>query len=357
MLRRFSVRVLENNKLDIDINGLRAKILNLFNFSSDTYVTLTYIDEDGDVVTLVNDDDLHDVMRQQLKFLRIDVHLRNEKNDQSHDRSNGSSTPLTSERGQCSFQNVHTGISEVLKSLPEPLPGFCSQFLLDIASKAAATSPVLPELAQILLRLGNTHLNSNSQSPETNTQNVATQSSMAPPGLACKDSKIINSERKTKNIGVDAPASVDLNALPRDSIASGFATGKSAIAAPSSSFDGKKEEEKHDDPVPNPLLEMHRMDNNPHYSPATYLDDRFINECPFSGVPVATGPSMLGTMGTDPVIGSSGYIESVGSMFPKGSIRSSSGYIESTGSIFHKGVICDGCGARPITGPRFKSKV
>ncbi|XVF49322.1 hypothetical protein PTKIN_Ptkin04bG0001900 [Pterospermum kingtungense] len=35
--------------------------------------------EDGDVVTLVDDDDLADVMRQQLKFLRIDVQLKKDK--------------------------------------------------------------------------------------------------------------------------------------------------------------------------------------------------------------------------------------------------------------------------------------
>lgn len=350
MLRRFSVPVHQYNKLDLDINGLRAKILNLFNFSPDADVTLTYIDEDGDIVTLVSDDDLHDVMRQQLKFLRIDVHLKSEKNDKSHDRSDGSSTPLTSARGQHSFQNVRTGISEVLKSLPEPLPEFCSQIFLDFASKAAVTSPVLAELAQSLIRLGNTHLNSDPQSSfvsETSAHNAA-ESSMAPVGadskaskndgfhqeagpsfkcigLASKGSKIINPGSVTKNIGVDAPASVDLNAIPTDYSDSGCATGKPA--APSRPF--------HDMHTYN-LPASINIDPNP--SPATYVDSSFINECPFSGVPVATGSSMPQVIDINSVISSSGHTESMGSMF-------------------HKGVICDGCGARPIIGPRFKSKV
>ncbi|XP_022923728.1 protein NBR1 homolog [Cucurbita moschata] len=385
MLRRFSVRAHGNNKLDLDINGLRAKILNLFNFSSDTDFTLTYIDEDGDVVTLVNDDDLHELMRQQLKFWKIDVHLRNKENDQSHNRSDGSSTPMMSASGQPSFQNVRPGISEVLKSLPEPLPEFCSKVFLDIASKAAVASPLFSELAQSFIRLGSTHPNTGSRAssvPETCTQNVATEGSTCSlgadskasknddvqcAGLAYKDRKIINSESMTKNIGIAGPA-VDLNALPCDSIASGFAIGKSATAAPSSSpFDGKEEENRNEMYVRGLPASVH---TKPHNSASTDRDGRFVNECPFSGLPVATEPSMLGTAGIDPV--NSGYIESAGSKFHKGPNVSSSGYIEplhedpiisSRGyvepvrSIFHRGVICDGCGAHPITGPRFKSQV
>lgn len=389
MLRRFSVGVYDNSRLDLDMNGLRAKIRNLFNFSSDADFTLTYIDEDGDVVSLVDDDDLHEMMRQQLKFLRIDVHLRNKENEKSHDRSDGSSTLMTSER---SFQDVCSGISDVLKSMPEPLPEFCSQFLLDIASKAVS-SPVLSELAQSFIRLGNTHLHTGSQAssvPETSTQSVAAEGSTPPlgadskasnndgfhqeagskfqcTGSSYKDGKITNSESATKNIGVSTPV-FDLDALP----------GKPAIADHCcSSFDGKKKE-KHNDAFLDALQEMHisnlpaSLIDNSHHSSATYMDGRFINECPFSGVPVAPRSSMLGTVGIDPVSSSSGYTESVGSMFHKGPIASSSGYIEAfhedpiissrgcfgtVGSMFHKGVICDGCGARPITGPRFKSQV
>ncbi|XP_023000730.1 protein NBR1 homolog [Cucurbita maxima] len=399
MLRRFSVRAHGNNKLDLDINGLRAKILNLFNFSSDTDFTLTYIDEDGDVVTLVNDDDLHEMMRQQLKFWKIDVHLRNKENDQSHNRSDGSSTPMMSASGQRLFQNVRPGISEVLKSLPEPLPEFCSKVFLDIASKAAVASPVFSDLAQSFIRLGSTHPNTGSQAssvPETCTQNVVTEGSTGSlgadskaskndgfhqkadskasrnddvqcAGLAYKDRKVINSESMTKNIGIAGPA-VDLNALPCDSIASGFAIEKSATAAPSSSpFDGKEEEKRNEMHVRGLPASVH---TKPHNSPSTDRDGRFVNECPFSGLPAATEPSMLGTAGIDPV--NSGYIESAGSKFHKGPNVSSSGYIEplhedpiisSRGyvepvrSIFHRGVICDGCGAHPITGPRFKSQV
>ncbi|XP_022994577.1 protein NBR1 homolog isoform X2 [Cucurbita maxima] len=308
MLRRLSVRILENNKLDLDINGLRAKVPSLFKFSSDTDFTLTYIDEDGDTVTLFNDHDLHDMMRQQLRFLRIDVHL-----NQSHDRSDGSSTtPLRS------FQDIRTGISEVLKSLPEPLPEICSQ-LLDIASKAMVTGPALDELAQTILQLKDAHLNSDSQPSSVPETVVATESSDAPPGL-------------------DATVSVDHNALPRDPIWKSDTTAHCS----SCSFDAF-----HD-----PLRRMHMhgpmsMHNYPYHSPAAYLNDNRMKERPMRGLPLVSGP-----------ISDSGYFQTMGKVFPGGPMNYSSGSsIESMGSMFHKGVICDGCGARPITGPRFKSQV
>ncbi|KAF3436927.1 hypothetical protein FNV43_RR19680 [Rhamnella rubrinervis] len=56
-LRRFNAGVDENAQLDLDMDGLRAKIFLSLVFP-DADLTLTYIDEDGDVVTLVDDDDL-----------------------------------------------------------------------------------------------------------------------------------------------------------------------------------------------------------------------------------------------------------------------------------------------------------
>ena len=52
-LRRFNAHVKENDQLDLDMIALREKILGLFNFPPDAGLTLTYIDEDGDVVLLL----------------------------------------------------------------------------------------------------------------------------------------------------------------------------------------------------------------------------------------------------------------------------------------------------------------
>ncbi|TKY55259.1 BRCA1 protein [Spatholobus suberectus] len=51
-LRRFSACVDENNRLDLDMVGLRAKICSIFSFSADANLILRYVDEDGDLVTL-----------------------------------------------------------------------------------------------------------------------------------------------------------------------------------------------------------------------------------------------------------------------------------------------------------------
>ncbi|XP_061988750.1 uncharacterized protein LOC133707206 [Rosa rugosa] len=63
----------ENGQLSFDMGGLREKICSTCYLPPGSDITLVYIDEDGDVVTLVDDDDLRDAMRQHLKSFRIDV--------------------------------------------------------------------------------------------------------------------------------------------------------------------------------------------------------------------------------------------------------------------------------------------
>ena len=145
-LRRFNAHVKENDQLDLDMTALREKILGLFNFPPDADLTLTYIDEDGDVVTLADDDDLRDVMRQNLKFLRIDVQLNNDRSGRSYARSSGSSTPMRSPRVQSPLPCLNNGVAEVLKSVPEPLRNVLSKISLDLTSKAVASNAVLTEL-------------------------------------------------------------------------------------------------------------------------------------------------------------------------------------------------------------------
>ncbi|ONI08228.1 hypothetical protein PRUPE_5G165900 [Prunus persica] len=78
-LRYFEARVDKNGELDLNMAGLREKICGLFHLPPGADITLTYIDEDRDVVTLVDDDDLRDAMRQHLKSFRIDVLMNDDK--------------------------------------------------------------------------------------------------------------------------------------------------------------------------------------------------------------------------------------------------------------------------------------
>ncbi|RHN63459.1 putative PB1 domain-containing protein [Medicago truncatula] len=53
--------------------GLRAKIRSIFYFTDDAKFTLSYVDEDAEMVNLVDDNDLNDLMNQRYKFWRIYV--------------------------------------------------------------------------------------------------------------------------------------------------------------------------------------------------------------------------------------------------------------------------------------------
>ncbi|PNX68322.1 PB1-Joka2 domain protein [Trifolium pratense] len=71
--RRFSVPVNENNQMEISMVDFRAKICSAFNFTANAKFIMSYVDEDGDIVRLVDNDDLEDVMKQRMEFLKIDI--------------------------------------------------------------------------------------------------------------------------------------------------------------------------------------------------------------------------------------------------------------------------------------------
>ncbi|PWA82065.1 PB1 domain, Zinc finger, ZZ-type, UBA-like, Next to BRCA1, central domain protein [Artemisia annua] len=60
-LRRFNASI-DDNKLSLEIVMLQNKIRRLF-FESNVRFTMTYVDEDGDVITLATNDDLHDIVK------------------------------------------------------------------------------------------------------------------------------------------------------------------------------------------------------------------------------------------------------------------------------------------------------
>lgn len=159
-LRRFSASVDENNRLDLNMIGLRAKISSIFNFTSDANFILRYVDEDGDLVNLVDDDDLRDVMRQQLKFLRIDVHMINNSGGKSDaDGSSGSATPLRSPPVSDPFQIGNFINADALHAMPEPL----RKVLYSSFSKAASSNPGLANLADSISKIGQSFLNPQGQ--------------------------------------------------------------------------------------------------------------------------------------------------------------------------------------------------
>lgn len=153
-LRRFNACVI-NEKLDLNIAGLRDKIIQLFNFALDAEIALTYVDEDGDVVTLVDDEDLQDVMRQDLNPLRISVSLNGaERSSRPSARSSGNSTPLRSPRPQPPFLNLNSRVTDVLKYIPEPLRESVMKVCSDMTASASSSTPILAELVDALSEMG-----------------------------------------------------------------------------------------------------------------------------------------------------------------------------------------------------------
>lgn len=358
-LRRFNALVDEDEKLVLDMAGLRAKILSLFNFPPDAELTLTYIDEDGDVVTLVDDDDLHDVMRQRLKFLRIDVQLSNDKAGKSYARSSGSSTPLRSPRVQHPLANINTAVAEVLKSVPEPFHESLSKISHDFASKAASSSPLLAELVDYFSKMGQPFSNLDSQSQvgaDSSSHNVAGGSNPSKEGgtvevkvdSASKNSQQADTGNVTRGVGAPVtplPASVDLNLPPTDTNPSGSTIVHFApVALNVPAGDDRKEVKK--DGNGHVVLKAVGGGASTSSSVPTRPTQTInmlgipFNECPFNGMPVANDSAMP----------SYGY--QVSQPFKR-----SHNHAASMGGMFHRGVQCDGCGVHPITGPRYKSKV
>lgn len=369
-LRRFNAHVDENEKLELDINGLREKILCLFNFPLDADLMLTYVDEDGDIVTLVDDDDLCDVMRQRLKFLRINVQLNNERVGKSYARSSGSSTPMRSPRVQQPLPDINNKVAEILKTVPESLRESLSKQSLELASKAASSSPMLADLVESFLKMGLSQLNLVSASQtgvQSNTPAEAFESVVAPSvprdPNALKDGglkevlpkstavdPIVKSNQEvggdTKR-GAGAPfmhisSSVDLNLPPSDSDPIGSGTVGVAPAVCHAPVGDDREEAKEIDGNPSGKC-VGSVASTSFASPTgswnvdqprtMNLGHNFSTECPFSGIPL---PNNL-----------------AGSGHPHGSSLKRNAFV----GMFHRGVQCDGCGAHPIMGPRFKSKV
>lgn len=360
-LRRFSARVNEDGQLDLDIDGLRSKILGLFHFPLDSDLTLTYIDEDGDVVTLVDDNDLYDVMRQRLKFLRIDVRINNDKFGKSYARSSGSSTPMRSPQVQNPIPNLNTVVADVMESMPEPLCEAFSKLSLDLASKAVTSNPpVLAEIIGCVSKMAQPYLSAVPQSQVGADSSIETGPSEIPKpprvptfpnasndGSATDLLLKSNSTTKTgegmnsENIPTGLEASdtivstpVDLNQVPPCDSNTSICKSLNSVLAASSATAGESGKGSGNQSA---CLPSEGLDFPCEFSFLASLPARPLgNECPFSGIPVESGPFMPPHAGP---------------------YKRSNSQNDAVVGMFHKGVQCDGCGIHPITGPRYKSKV
>ncbi|CAH8391798.1 unnamed protein product [Eruca vesicaria subsp. sativa] len=143
VLRRFRVPVKANGQLDLDMADLKRKISSLFNFPAAADFSLTYSDEDGDVVALVDDNDLFDVTKQRLKFLKINVQSNT---DSVAAVSSGSLTASGIHNSLKLVSELQKCINDVLMALPNPIR--------ETVSKAASSSPVVGEVFDCISKVG-----------------------------------------------------------------------------------------------------------------------------------------------------------------------------------------------------------
>ncbi|KAL3018659.1 hypothetical protein AAZX31_05G039900 [Glycine max] len=378
-LRRFSAHVDENNRLDLDMVGLRAKICSIFSFSADENLILRYVDEDGDLVTLVDDDDLRDVMRQQLKFLRIDVHMNNDGGDKSNAGSSGSATPS--------------------ETCPVTSPFLLRNAMVreHLSKKAASSSPVVDNLANSILKMG---LNSHFQPPDTAGKSSKTGVPEEPitKAMGPQSSHVDSASNASVNSDSATPirspipnpylsgnaVKVDVSCSVPEPVRQFFSKSSSSNAAASSSQ------------LPANLADLISLVPEPPHVATGPFAKNGVTEEPITSE-AREAPNGHGKKGKMPTVDSSagkGDSSGISSSFaaPNNSTQTTSltsgafiecpfagtyinswtplpgnsqmppfkrshSHTDAMSGMFHKGVRCDGCGVYPITGPRFKSKV
>ena len=379
-LRRFSSHVVDG-KLDIDMNGLIEKVCSLFNFSSGSELDFTYVDEDGDVVKLADEEDLHDILRQSLNPLRITVKLNTEWSVSSrpNGRTNGNSTPLRSPQLQFPLQVENAAVAEVLNSLPstirETTAKFSTELGLDTNSPAGYLA-VLDSLAKMGLsylkdvsvtgaKSGSTVISSTdatvgkekngsisvSTTPATEkktssisfrttpatkdqTSSVPVQTTLVP------ELKGLGTDEGNAAEGFVMPALDNTNAKDESSILPKITATNllNEMKGPSDFVSQENKVGKNGrsgpkmKPVKKSFESHHGWKSVMSPKPLTGIDS------PSSGLPVPP------------------YLHRHQLPYRVAPVRS---YNKSDvmASVFHTGIQCDGCGVHPISGPRFKSKV
>ncbi|KAH9621004.1 hypothetical protein KSS87_005391 [Heliosperma pusillum] len=379
-LRRFNVAIDGDQQLDLSMEGLRLKICSLFNLS-DADFRLTYEDEDDDVVTLVEDADLHDVVRQGLNPVRITVHLNSAQSAQSTSPSrNAASSIPSSQSVQPNVaealshvllnlgksipnfqQNTNPDVAKFVRSVQDPLAQALSKLSLDVSSKTASTSPILGDLFEGLSKIGQSYVTtatSNSGSSSVTSRNDVGNGSK-PDSEGRNDEVFANGINNNDNIGT---ADLTKPAPKITQAAGGDASVKYPLCS-SFSFDkGKSACNESSSNKKSSSCGMKNKDNAAQKKGVGF-NAGFLKSAPVNASETAIRDA------TERMRGFQSYRESMplgecpfgglslrDDQFFKPYNRSLS-KADSLGPIFHKGVRCDGCGVLPITGPRFKSKV
>jgi len=158
ILRRLTFQLREEYVPEINFDVLKSKIRELFKLNPNADISITYTDEDGDVVTMADDVDFLDAARQGLNPLRLDVSL--------------ATKPSNSERSSAPAEQRYEGMEPLLEALRKVSdPTYHMRALSEVpVLNSVFSSPAVAEL----MRLGTANFGSLFDAQSRSGQNSET---------------------------------------------------------------------------------------------------------------------------------------------------------------------------------------
>ncbi|KAF5726722.1 hypothetical protein HS088_TW22G00404 [Tripterygium wilfordii] len=316
-LMRFTLYYDEDGLLDLNMLGLKDKIRTFYNFGPAMDLNLTYIDEDSDVVTLVDDDDLDEAVRQNLNPLRITVF--------------SSIDSISSKPSQESSISM-TGVSLIVAKLEE-----CSSRF----SKLEESMSKLTKLEECMSKFTNLGFDLEHRSGGNRGDRMASDCPMGPQGAEdLRESSIDVAEPKAfSSANVEELTQITNQKGKEDS----NAVGSVAISVPPTNSHVDIKVNCHEDSV-----EVASPDKNtcPKEVPVLAGVEQF------PGVKVASNLHDISPQ--NEFAAENVFPPWYDNSYP---IKKSYYHQDIHDRVFHGGVQCDGCGMLPIVGSRFKSIV
>uniref|UniRef100_A0A0D9VHR8 ZZ-type domain-containing protein n=1 Tax=Leersia perrieri TaxID=77586 RepID=A0A0D9VHR8_9ORYZ len=357
-LKRFNGYV-QGSRFSLNLSALRSKIAFAFKFGPDINFILTYTDEDGDIVMLDDDDDLHDAaIHQKLNPLRINVQLNSSLTTASQTKQQDSdntplrpttiqdplaqlksvidellkplSNPLRSTVHEDTQAQIKSAIDDAMKSIPEPIPDALAKLSHEVLG---AAPPQLAELMKPFVQLvtpsnknpsngcGNGSCSFSSGLPQTQVDSKANVEPKIDTSLGPRPLGTQNSEPRAPPI----PPRNDIWPQLPERGSTFYPSIWQSEADPKATSDSRW------------CLPSHRAGHpfRPH-APMTR-----------ASLQVPPAPTSL-NYGPSPHFPYPGRLLSSGHLH--GDLENSSA------RTFHRWIQCDGCGVQPIVGPRYKSK-
>lgn len=385
ILRRFSSQIVDG-KLDLDMNALREKVHSLYSFPVGSELILTYIDEDKDVVTLADEEDLNDIVRQSLNPLRITVKLNTKRSARSQSKSSGNSTPVREPQVQILLQVKSTSATEVLNSLPDTVRETILKLSTDLGfdtNSPTGSADLLDSLAKMgLSYLKGVSVSGTKSGPLESSTDATVTKEKSSFGTTQVSEKKRNDREQNNKSGFsenfvmkatdienvkDKPSTLSAKTTPDSFSGTGghkqdednnFCLHDAKGNCNTGSSEGNK--------VGNNARSGHKMGAKKSIESRQWRN-HVIGAQPSNNARSGHMIEAKKSIGPRQVWDSEPWngIESSFSNFPSvnklqhphGTVpfKRSSNPSDGISSIFHSGVRCDGCGIHPISGPRFKS--